>query len=170
MEWSNPVKQEAPAEDDEAASETMPHPRANTAAAYVDGKVYIFGGHGGLKYQRVAFNDLWCFDLSTGHWSKCDYANNPCEPRGGHSIFALGRKLYIYGGWNLETQYNDITTYDLDTKEWYDPNIYNETPRWNFCACMVEAIPSWKYFVFGGEQGDFPEGGPRRFGAFVNTS
>jgi len=35
---------------------------------------------------------------------------------------------------------------------------------------MVEAIPSWKYFVFGGEQGDFPEGGPRKFGAFVNSS
>lgn len=34
---------------------------------------------------------------------------------------------------------------------------------------MVEAIPSWKYFIFGGEAGDFPEGGPRHFGNTVNT-
>lgn len=35
---------------------------------------------------------------------------------------------------------------------------------------MVEAIPSWKYFIFGGETGDFPEGGPRNFGNCVNTA
>jgi dynein heavy chain len=35
---------------------------------------------------------------------------------------------------------------------------------------MVEAIPSWKYFIFGGETGEFPEGGPRNFGAYTNTA
>lgn len=66
-------------------------------------------------------------------------------------MFILGRKLYVYGGWNLESQFNDIATFDLDSREWNIPEIYNEIPRWNFSAIMVEAIPSWKYFVFGGE-------------------
>jgi dynein heavy chain len=35
---------------------------------------------------------------------------------------------------------------------------------------MVEAIPSWKYFIFGGESGDFPEGGPRNFGSCTNSA
>lgn len=35
---------------------------------------------------------------------------------------------------------------------------------------MVEAIPSWKYFIFGGETGEFPEGGPRNFGGFTNSA
>lgn len=35
---------------------------------------------------------------------------------------------------------------------------------------MVEAIPSWKYFIFGGETGDFQEGGPRNFGSYVNSA
>ena len=35
---------------------------------------------------------------------------------------------------------------------------------------MVEAIPSWKYFIFGGETGEFPEGGPRNFGQFTNSA
>jgi dynein heavy chain len=130
----------------------------------------LFGGHGGIGYQRTAFNDLWFFDIASGGWNKLKYANNPCEARGGHSIFIIGTKIYIYGGWNLETQFSDIAVYNIETGEWFDPDIYNDMPRWNFSACMVEAIPSWKYFIFGGEQGDFPEGGPRRFGTFVNSS
>ena len=35
---------------------------------------------------------------------------------------------------------------------------------------MVEAIPSWRYFIFGGEIGDFPDEGPRRIGNTVNSS
>lgn len=42
-----------------------PAPRANTGATLLDGKIYLFGGHGGVNYQRVAFNDLFCFDLET---------------------------------------------------------------------------------------------------------
>jgi dynein heavy chain, axonemal len=40
-----------------------PAPRANTAATLLDNKIYLFGGHGGVNYQRVAFNDLFVFDL-----------------------------------------------------------------------------------------------------------
>jgi dynein heavy chain len=42
-----------------------PAPRANTGATLLDNKVYIFGGHGGVNYARVAFNDLYSFDLDT---------------------------------------------------------------------------------------------------------
>jgi dynein heavy chain len=85
-------------------------------------------------------------------------------------MFSIDRKIYVYGGWNSENQFNNIILFDLDTQEWTDPDIYNEVPRWNHSAIMVEAIPSWKYFIFGGESGDFPEGGPRNFGNCVNSS
>lgn len=147
-----------------------PAPRANTGATLLDNKIYIFGGHGGLNYQRIAFNDLYSFDLETHQWEKIEPANNPPEGRGGHTMFSVGTKLYVYGGWNSESQFTNTITFDLVTKEWYDPDIYNETPRWNHCGIMVEAIPSWKYFIFGGETGDFPEGGPRNFGSFTNSA
>ena len=85
-------------------------------------------------------------------------------------MFAMGRNLYIYGGWNSESQYNNIIQFNLDKLEWSDPDIYNDLPRWNHSAIMVEAIPSYKYFVFGGESGEFPEGGPRHFGHCVNSA
>jgi dynein heavy chain len=90
--------------------------------------------------------------------------------RGGHSLFAHDDKLYAYGGWNSESQYNNIIVFDLNTLEWSDPDIYNDVSRWNHSAIMVEAIPTWKYFIFGGESTNFAEGQPRTFGAYVNSS
>jgi dynein heavy chain len=58
----------------------------------------------------------------------------------------------------------------MNTGEWTDPDIYNDVSRWNHCAIMVEAIPTWKYFIFGGESTNFNEGQQRTFGAYVNTA
>jgi N-acetylneuraminic acid mutarotase len=38
--------------------------------------VYIFGGHGGLSYQRVAFNDIYSFDIETETWEKYEQMQN----------------------------------------------------------------------------------------------
>lgn len=35
---------------------------------------------------------------------------------------------------------------------------------------LVEAIPTWKFFVFGGEQLEYTEGNDRRFGDYTNSS
>ena len=79
-----------------------PPPRANAAACIYKGKIYIFGGHGGLNYARVAFNDLYTFDLESETWDKIIPNNTLPEGRGGHSVFASDDKIYIYGGWNSE--------------------------------------------------------------------
>ena len=99
-----------------------------------------------------------------------EYVNTPCDSQAGHSVFAIKDKFYAYSGLNLESQFNDIALFNMTTREWTIPDIFNETPRWNFTAVMVEAISSWRYFIFGGETGDFLDGGPRRFGYTVNSS
>ena len=60
--------------------------------------------------------------------------------------------------------------FDLNTNEWSDPDIYNDVSRWNHSAIMVEAIPSWKYFIFGGESTNFNEGQSRTYGAYLNSA
>lgn len=111
----------------------------------------MFGGHGGLSYNRISFNDLHCFDIETEQWDKLIPTNSAPEGRGGLSLFASDNKIYIYGGWNQEMQYSNIVFFNLETKEWTDPDIFNEVPRWNHSGVLVEAIPTWKFFVFGGE-------------------
>ena len=168
--WKRAEGDEAQTPRNQDSPSGAPGPRANSSATIIDNKVYVFGGHGGVNYSRVAFNDLYSFDLDTHQWEKIEFANNAPEPRGGHTMFSIDRKIYIYGGWNSENQFTNTISFNLDTSEWYDPDIYNEAPRWNHSAIMVEAIPSWKYFIFGGETGDFPEGGPRHFGNFTNSA
>ena len=50
-----------------------PSPRANHSACYLNGKVYIFGGHGGTNYQRKTFNDLYSFDIEDQKWEQIEY-------------------------------------------------------------------------------------------------
>jgi len=156
--------------DNKESSVGAPAPRANSSACIYNNKVYLFGGHGGLNYARIAFSDLYTFDLETEVWEKLQYNNNAPEGRGGHSIFASDEKIYIYGGWNSEQQYNNVLMFNLATQEWSDPDIYNEIHRWNHCSVLVEAIPTWKFFIFGGECHEYNEGTPRQFGNYVNSS
>jgi dynein heavy chain len=150
-----------------------PPPRANCGYYLYNNKVYIYGGHGGLNYARVAFSDIYSFDLETLKWEKYEpvqQAQPPPEGRGGNSVFVVDDKLYSYGGWNMESQFTNLIIFDLNTCEWNDPDIMNGVARWNHSAVMVEAIPSWKYFIFGGESTDFGEAQPRAFGQVVNST
>jgi dynein heavy chain len=58
----------------------------------------------------------------------------------------------------------------LNKNEWYEPDITFGLPRWNHCSVLVPAIPTWKFFVFGGEQLEYNEGADRRFGDYTDTS
>lgn len=150
-----------------------PPSRANMGACYYNGKIYVYGGHGGLNYARVAFDDIYSFDCESQVWEKIEIVvgqSVPPEGRGGHTLFAFNDKLWAYGGWNSETQFHNVIVFDLHTREWNDPDIYNGIPRWNHSAIMVEAIPSWKYFIFGGEAAEFSEGGNRKFGNCENSA
>jgi dynein heavy chain len=60
--------------------------------------------------------------------------------------------------------------FDFETKEWTDPDVNMSTPRWNHSSMLVEAIPSWKFFIFGGEATHFAEGTARSFGEVVNSA
>lgn len=130
------------------------------------------GGHGGTSFARISFNDMFTFDVETEALEKVvPNAGTPLpDGRGGHSVFASNDKIYIYGGWNAEQQYNSIWQFDLAKNEWFEPDINYGIPRWNHCATLVPAIPTWKFFVFGGEQLEYNEGAPRRFGDYTNSS
>jgi dynein heavy chain len=67
-------------------------------------------------------------------------------------------------------QFNNVWIFNLKTKEWTDPDIFNGIHRWNQTGVLVEAIPTWKFFIFGGEEAEYKEGEPRAFGEYVNSS
>ena len=100
-----------------------PEPRAYHSMTAYKNKIIIFGGHGGVDYNRCAFNDLYELDLESFEWKKTKPKGNPPEPRGGHvaSLLANKDKLLIFGGWNFILQFSNIFIYDLQTETWEDP-------------------------------------------------
>lgn len=124
LEWQR-VGNEKDNKTNQDSTIGAPAPRANSSGCIYNGKIYLFGGHGGLNYSRIAFNDLYAFDLETETWEKILPNNNPPDGRGGHSVFASNEKVYVYGGWNSEQQYTNIMVFDLIKKEWSDPDIFN---------------------------------------------
>jgi dynein heavy chain len=172
--WTR-AKGDKPVEENKESAIGGPSPRANAGSCFYKNKIYIYGGHGGLFYQRSCLDDIFTYDLETEQWEQIEInvgLQLPPPGRGGHSIFIHEEKLYAYGGWNHESVFNKIEVFDLATREWSDPDIYNNFPgpRWNHSAIMVEAIPAWKYFIFGGEFANFHEGSARSFGTPLDNA
>jgi dynein heavy chain len=164
-----------PAMDNQESEIGAPQPRANMGSCVFKGKVVVFGGHGGISYQRKNFDDLHMFDFETEKWEHIAPINSGPEGRGGCSVFAKAEedasdKIFVYGGWNSEKQFNEIWMLDLEKMEWTDCDIFNGVPRWNHCSLLLEAIPTWKFFIFGGECAEYNEGAARSFGEYVNSS
>ena len=67
MEWKR-VGGEKDNLENLASTIGAPSPRANTGVIILNDKVYLFGGHGGLNYSRIALKDLYCFDLKEEVW------------------------------------------------------------------------------------------------------
>lgn len=147
-----------------------PEPRAYHSMTPYKNRIIIFGGHGGIDYNRTAFNDIYELDLELFQWRKPKTKGNPPEPRGGHvaSLLANKDKLFIFGGWNFILQFNNLFIYDIENAQWQENELTHETPKWNLNGCLAPSIPSWKYFIFGGSCGNFFEGSNRTGSKYVN--
>ena len=150
------IGDEAENTENNASTIGAPDPRANMGSVFYEGKIYIQGGHGGLGFARRAYNDIFMFDPEELKWTKIETVSEKIpEGRGGHSLFASDGKLYIYGGWNQEQHYNSMWQFTLSNGEWFEIDLVFGMPRWNHTSVLVEAIPTWKFFIFGGESNEY---------------
>lgn len=152
-----------------------PSPRANHTATFVptQNKVYIIGGHGGVGYARRAFSDVHTYDVETHEWKKEDIVGMSIKERGGHTACLLpnSERIFVYGGWNSSTQFENFFIYDCSTKEWIDLDTNNSDPcRWSHSATIVPALPEAKIFFFGGSSESFEEGSQRKFAKLSNLT
>lgn len=169
MTWSQPQGHQAVNPPDNSESKIGgPDPRAHCTANIIKGKVYIFGGYGGVQYQRKAFNDIHRLDVSTWKWEKLEPAGQIPESRLGHVSCVIKESILVFGGNSNNTQFNNCFMYDTNINEWRDIELTFGIPRWNMSAIFVEAIPSNKFFVFGGSIGEFEEGSTRNLGQLTN--
>jgi dynein heavy chain len=121
FQWYQPPNQKSVGPPKNAMSKIGgPEPRAYHSMVNYKNKLIIFGGHGGIDYQRTAFNDVYELDLDTFEWRKPKPKGNPPEPRGGHvaTLMAQKPKMMVFGGWNFNLQFNNIFLYDIEKEAW----------------------------------------------------
>ena len=131
-----------------------PTPRGAHSAALVGDTLYIFGGYGGVGYQRRDFNDLFRLHVPTMTWLKTEpgaVTGEPPPPRSGHSAVACKSAMLVFGGWSTTAEFNDLWSFNTEKLAWsavesgrFGPN------RWNHAAVSVVAVPFWQVFIYGG--------------------
>jgi len=147
------------------AEGTAPFPRSSHAAVYTENQIFYFGGYGGEGKSRVFMNDMFSLSFADGNatWVHHAHKGNAPKPRCSHSMtpIANGKMLIVVGGRDHLGYFDDSHVFDVSTLSWTQLNS-NPNPPMPLALCAhtavsLEAVPSFKVFVFGGQTGSAAE-------------
>jgi N-acetylneuraminic acid mutarotase len=85
--------------------------RGGPAAAAIDGKLYVMGGHDGQNW----LSSVELYDASTNAWEAVAPMSTA---RGAPAAAAIDGKLYVMGGSDGQNQLSSVERYDPVTNEW----------------------------------------------------
>ncbi|XP_060678530.1 kelch domain-containing protein 3 isoform X2 [Hemiscyllium ocellatum] len=125
--------------------------RVNHAAVAVGHKVYSFGGYcSGEDYETLRQIDVHVFNADTHSWSTPRVQGSIPGARDGHSACALGKCMFIFGGYEqlADCFSNDIHRLDAVAMMWTLINAKGNPARWrDFHSATVMGS---RMYVFGG--------------------
>jgi len=104
-------------------SDIAPLPRCSHAAAVSESRkmLYVFGGYGG-KINNY-FNDLWAYNFQTQKWIEMPCRGNAPSPRSRMRMIEWDEKLFMFGGWDKTSHFEDLFQYDIASGIWTKMNI-----------------------------------------------
>ena len=123
-------------------------------------KIYFHGGHDGNSW----LDDLYVLNTSSLVWSKPKVSGQVSftfnlliffqkpSARACHTMSRVGRKLYMFGGYDGEKCFNDIDILDLDTMTWISPPVSGTIPMARNAHTMT--VLGTKLYLFGGHSGN----------------
>ena len=123
----------------------------NFPVAMVDDSMYVFSGQSGAKIT----NKLYRFRFQERRWVRIrtEHLVQPSAPpqrRYGHTMVALRRSLYVYGGAADGILDNVVHCFDVDTHTWsvISPADGSEVP----CGRVFHSAAVWnnRMYIFGG--------------------
>lgn len=93
-------------------------------------KIIVIGGEDSFDYY---LSDVHILDTDTLVWTKLNTAGQPLSPRAGHTTVALGRNLFVFGGFSDESNlYDDFHMLDIETGTWTEVAATGEKPSARF--------------------------------------
>eukprot|EP00299_Pterocystis_sp_00344_P012422 c5961_g1_i1.p1 GENE.c5961_g1_i1~~c5961_g1_i1.p1 ORF type:complete len:1378 (-),score=299.66 c5961_g1_i1:162-3947(-) len=131
----------------------IPTPRAYHTIAPLDDDVFVFGGFDGRAY----LNDLhkWTvFDSNkneTGVWKKLEQRGVVPEVRAAAASAVYGRKMFMFGGFEVSIYKNDFFVLDLDKLEWSRIHLNHDSCAMPGARAMASlTLVGTKLVLFGG--------------------
>ncbi|KAL0895324.1 hypothetical protein ABMA27_011467 [Loxostege sticticalis] len=117
------------------------------------GELWVFGGEftSPTETQFHHYKDLWCFSLAEKKWEKVVAPNGPSS-RSGHRMVLLGRKLFVFGGYNDDGRecryFDDLYSFCLDTRAWIKVAAGGRGPCARSACLMLPAADN--LIIYGG--------------------
>ncbi|MFH4976445.1 hypothetical protein AB6A40_003154 [Gnathostoma spinigerum] len=147
VEVQNDESEQAAAAANSILSQPSPFQRyGHTVVAY-KGKAYLWGGR---NDEFGASSKLHEFDPVSRTWSVVSINGPPPLARDGHSAVVIGDCMYMFGGFEEETQRFSCETYffNFKTRRWSELRTHGAVPQWRdfHTACAIGE----KMYVFGG--------------------
>ncbi|KAG9286319.1 hypothetical protein G9A89_014306 [Geosiphon pyriformis] len=112
-----------PKGEEEEEEDGPPVARSYHAMTASDSHLYVFGG----CPLSGRLNDLYSYNPLTNHWKALPLPAN-ISPRGGSALtfYHPLNKLLLFGGFNGTTETNDLQVFDIEKKEWFQPQNLKE--------------------------------------------
>ena len=130
-----------------------PLPRSEHAAVAVDNKLHMWGGEGESKEksQKLA-QKLEVFDISTEQWEQKPTHGTPPPGLWGAAYAVVGSCLFVFGGWDGRSRYNNFFKLDLRTYQWEKVQVSSRGPQ-KKSGCRMVSYGDNRLVVFAGWTG-----------------
>lgn len=131
---------------------TLPPRRSGALGVVHENNMYIFGGYDGRDGNY--FNDLFYFNFETRRWSEMPStpATRP-ESRTDHIMVLHSTDIYIFGGYNGSSRFNNMYRYELVNKSWQKVDAQGLLPTGRFGHTGAVDESTHHLLVFGGWDG-----------------
>jgi hypothetical protein len=92
--------------------------RMHSTVVYKD-KLYLFGGFDESRPAQ-SMNELICYDFETKIWKTINCKGKIPKGRSRAGVTIVANNMYVVGGWDRVTHFEEILRLDLDTFVWYE--------------------------------------------------
>ncbi|MCP9256888.1 hypothetical protein DINM_000081 [Dirofilaria immitis] len=130
-----------------ASQNSWPYQRYGHTVVEYKGKAYLWGGR---NDEFGACSRMYCFDPERVTWSVIPYEGEAPPARDGHSAVVVDNLMFIFGGFEEESQRfsQETFAYNFKERKWYELKTTGELPQWRdfHTACVINK----KMYIFGG--------------------
>ncbi|RYG45647.1 hypothetical protein EON67_10380 [archaeon] len=153
-------------------SGTAPSTRNNHATFVYGTKLFIHGGHDGMHWlddmhvletAELGASSSSAAALSgTGspaagggmelRWTQPVVAGTLPSARACHTTTLLGRKVYLFGGFDGAKCFNSLDVLDLDSLTWFNPHVSGTVPQARNAQTVT--VVGTRLLLFGGHSGN----------------